>query len=112
MSNPDFGQLLSGAREMQAKLAEAQDALAKRRIEGSAGGGMVRAVVDGQLRIHELHIEPQMLETGDREMLQDLCIAAVNAALTSAQRTAQEELQRATGDLGGALGNLGKLVGG
>ena len=97
MSDADFGQLLAGAREMQAKLEALQGELARRRIEGSAGGGMVRVVVDGQLRVHELQIDPKMLETGDREMLQDLCIAAVNAALTSAQRTAQEELQRATG---------------
>lgn len=112
MSTPDLGQLLAGAKEMQTKLGEVQQGLANRRIEGTAGGGMVRAVVDGQLRVHELHIEPQMLETGDREMLEDLCVAAVNAALTSAQQVAQEELQRAAGGLGGALGGLGKLFGG
>ena len=112
MSTPDLGELLAGAREMQSKLGEVQEGLAQRRIEGTSGGGMVRAVVDGQLRVHELHIEPRMLETGDREMLEDLCVAAVNAALASAQQVAQEELQRATGGLGGALGGLGKLFGG
>jgi len=115
MSTPDLGQLLAGAREMQTKLGEVQQELANRRIEGTSGGGMVRAVVDGQQRVHELHIEPAMLETGDREMLEDLCVAAVNAALTSAQQVAQEELQRAAGGLGGlggALGGLGKLFGG
>ena len=114
MSAPDLGKLLAGAREMQAKLAEVQAELANRRIEGSSGGGMVRAIVDGQLRVHDITIEPQMLETGDREMLQDLCVAAVNAALTNAQRVAQEELQRVTGGLGGpggALGGLGDLGG-
>ena len=112
MSSSDLGQLLAGAREVQVKLEELQRELAKRRIEGSAGGGMVRVVVDGQLHVHKLEIEPQMLETGDLEMLQDLCIAAVNAALTLAQRTAQEEMKRVTEGLGGDLGDLGKLFGG
>jgi len=115
MSTPDIGQLLAGAREMQTKMQEVQQGLANRRVEGTAGGGMVRAIVDGQLRVHQIHIEPQMLETGDREMLEDLCVAAVNAALTSAQQVAQEEMQRAAGGLGGlggALGGLGKLFGG
>ena len=120
MSTPDLGKLLSGAREMQSKLAEAQARLATRRIEGTAGGGMVRAVVDGQMRVHEVHIEPQMIETGDTQMLGDLCAAAVNAALANAQVVAQEEMQKATGGLGGMLGGggggmgemLGKLFGG
>ncbi|MCA9509996.1 MAG: YbaB/EbfC family nucleoid-associated protein [Myxococcota bacterium] len=117
MSAPDLGKLLASAREMQSRLAEVQRDLANRRIEGTAGGGMVRAVVDGQLRVHAVEIEPQMLATGDAHMLGDLCAAAVNAALANAQRVAREELERASGGLGGALGGglgdaLGKLFGG
>ena len=117
MSTPDIGKLLSGAIEMQSKLAAVQASLATRRIEGTAGGGMVRAIVDGQMRVIDIQIEPQMVETGDTDMLGDLCAAAVNAALTNAQRIAQEEMQKATGGLGGMLGGggigdaIGKLFG-
>jgi len=68
---------------------------------------MVRAVASGELRILELHIEPSLLETGDLAMLQDLTAAAVNAALTSAQRMIQEEMQKASAGLGLALPGQG-----
>ena len=103
MSQPDLGALLAQAQQMQAKMAELQRDLARRRVEGSAGGGMVRAVVSGELRVLELHVEPDLIASGDRNMLQDLCAAAVNAALTNAQRLMQEEIQRVSGGLGGAM---------
>ncbi|MCG8590637.1 MAG: YbaB/EbfC family nucleoid-associated protein [Proteobacteria bacterium] len=103
MSQPDLGALLAQAQQMQAKMAELQRDLARRRVEGSAGGGMVRAVVSGELRVLELHVEPDLIASGDRNMLQDLCAAAVNAALTNAQRLVQEEIQRVSGGLGGAM---------
>ena len=56
---------------------------------------MVTAVVTGALRVHEVRIEPALLERGDRDMLQDLVAAALNAALANAQSQVQEELQRA-----------------
>jgi DNA-binding YbaB/EbfC family protein len=92
----DLGQLLEKAREAQARLQALQQELARRRVEGSAGGGMVTAVASGELRILELRIEPALVESGDRAMIQDLCAAAVNAALASAQRMIQEEMQRAS----------------
>ena len=94
MSQPDLGALLAKAKEMQTRLAEMQRELAQRRIEGSAGGGMVTVVASGDLRILEIRIEPSLLASGDREMIQDLTAAAVNAALGNAQRAVQEELQR------------------
>jgi DNA-binding YbaB/EbfC family protein len=111
MSMPDLGKLLSGAREMQGKLAELQRELASRRIEGSAGGGMVRVVVNGQQQVLELHIEPGLVEGGDKAMLEDLCAAAVNAALTNAQREAQEAMQQLTGGLGLSIPGFGGLDG-
>jgi DNA-binding YbaB/EbfC family protein len=99
VSEADFGQLMAKAREMQSRLAELQRELAQRRAEGSAGAGMVTAVATGELRILEVRIEPSLLESGDREMIQDLTAAAVNAALANAQRMIQEELQRASGGM-------------
>jgi DNA-binding YbaB/EbfC family protein len=94
MSQTDLAGLLAKAKEMQARLAEVQRELAARRVEGSAGGGMVTVVASGDLRILELRIEPALFESGDRQMIQDLAAAAVNAALANAQRMVQEELQR------------------
>lgn len=99
MSAPDLAGLLARAQEMQTRLANAQRELARRTVSASAGGGMVTAVASGELRIVELRIEPELLGSGDRAMLQDLVAAAVNAALAAAQRMMQEELQRLAGPL-------------
>ncbi|HXK23873.1 MAG TPA: YbaB/EbfC family nucleoid-associated protein [Myxococcota bacterium] len=103
----DLGRLLEKAREAQSRLQELQRELARRRVEGASGGGMVTAVASGDLRILEIRIEPALLESGDRAMLQDLCAAAVNAALANAQRMIQEEMQRASSGLGLPLGGPG-----
>lgn len=95
MKPEDMAQLMERAREMQTRMASLQQELAGRRFEGAAGGGMVSAVVSGGLRVLEVRVEPSLLEMGDREMLQDLTAAAVNAALHNAQTTVQEELQKA-----------------
>jgi len=104
----DLGRLLEKAREAQSRLQELQRELARRRVDGSSGGGMVTAVASGDLRILEIRIEPSLLESGDRAMLQDLCAAAVNAALGNAQRMIQEEMQRASSGLGLPLGGPGQ----
>ena len=82
---------------MQSRLGDLQRSLALRTVEASAGGGMVTAVATGALRIRELRIEPELLASGDRDMIQDLTAAAVNAALAAAERMVQEEMQRAAG---------------
>ena len=100
MSQPDIGKILAQAQQMQSRMAELQRELATRRYEASAGGGMVTAVASGELRIVSIEIEPGLISSGDREMVQDLCAAAVNAAIADAQRSVQEEFQRLSGGLG------------
>ena len=100
MSPPDMREVLEQAQQMQAKVAQVQRDLAVRRFEGSAGGGMVTAEATGGLQVTKVNIEAALLASGDREMIQDLTIAAVNAALATAQRIAQEEFQRISGGLG------------
>jgi DNA-binding YbaB/EbfC family protein len=94
MTSPDFADLFQKAQQAQQKIAELQRDLAQRRVEGESGGGMVTVVATGALRILEIRIEPSLLESGDASMIQDLTAAAVNAALTNAQRMVQEEFQR------------------
>jgi DNA-binding YbaB/EbfC family protein len=97
MSEPDLSQLFAKAQEMQSRLAEVQRELARRTVEASAGGGMVTVVASGELRIIEVRIEPGLIESGDRAMLQDLVAAAANAALADAQKMVQQEMQRVAG---------------
>jgi len=99
MSAPDLGDLLRRAQEMQERLAALQRELARRTVQGSAGGGLVVVTATGELRILRIEIDPQLLAGNDRELLQDLVAAAVNAALSEAQRMMQEEMQRAAGGL-------------
>ncbi len=97
MSAPDLQKLLAHAQAMQARLAGVQRELARRTVEASSGGGLVTAVATGELRIAALRIDPSLEGLGDRAMLQDLVVAAVNAALAAAQRMVQEEMQRVAG---------------
>lgn len=99
MNPEDLGKMMEQAQAVQSKLAELQQELALRRYEGSAGGGMVTAVVSGGLRVLEVHIEPSLFEGGDREMIEDLTAAALNAAIQNAQSQVQAELQRASAGL-------------
>jgi hypothetical protein len=100
MSGPDMKQMLEQAQQMQQRIAELQQSLATRRYEASSGGGMVTAVVSGHLRVLEVRIEPALVDDRDRDMIQDLTAAAVNAALEKAQRGVQEEFSRLQGGLG------------
>jgi hypothetical protein len=96
----DLGGLLKQAQALQERLASAQEDLAKRTVEGTAGGGMVTATVNGRLEVMSVRIDPTLLVEPDGEMLQDLVVAAVNAAIHAAQRMMGEEM----GKLGGGLG--------
>ena len=103
MSEGNFGDLLKKAQEMQGRMVQLQQELARRTVEGQAGAGMVTAVATGELRILEIRIEPELLAGGDRDMIQDLVAAAVNAALVKAQQMVQEEMQRVAGAGLGAI---------
>jgi DNA-binding YbaB/EbfC family protein len=101
---PDMRQIMKQAQQMQEQLAKAQADIAERRFEGTAGGGMVKAVVTGGPELVELEISPEVVDPDDIEMLQDLVIAAVRQAMEKAVKTTNEELGGLTGGLGGLLG--------
>jgi nucleoid-associated protein EbfC len=94
-----FGDILKQAQELQSKLAQVQQDAQSKTVEASAGGGMVTAVVNGKHEIVELRIDPSVFESGDREMLQDLVIAAVNEGVRRAQAMMAEEMSALTGGL-------------
>ncbi len=91
---------------MQQQLAAAQAELAEKTFEGTAGGGMVRAVVTGGQELVEIKISPEVVDPDDVEMLEDLVVAAVRQANETASGAASDQLGGLTGglDLGGLLG--------
>jgi DNA-binding YbaB/EbfC family protein len=102
---PNLNKMLKQVQEMQAEMMKAQEALKDEVVEASAGGGMVRVKISGDLELKEIRIDPQALEGGaeDLDMLQDMVLAAVNEAIRSAQDLAARRL----GGLAGGLGELG-----
>jgi DNA-binding YbaB/EbfC family protein len=103
---PDMRQLMAQAQKVQQQLAAAQEELAARRFEGSAGGGMVTAVVTGAQELVSITIAPEVIDPDDVEMLEDLVVAAVRQAFEAAASAASDQLGGLTGglDLGGLLG--------
>lgn len=97
-------QIMKQAQQMQEQLAKTQAELAERTFEGSAGGGMVKAVVTGVPELVELEISPEVVDPDDIEMLQDLVVAAVRQAMDEAAKTTSEEFGGLTGGLDGLIG--------
>ena len=84
---------------MHAKMEEMQAELEDERIEGTAGGGMVKVVANGKQEIIEVKIEKEVVDPDDVEMLEDLIVAAVNQAQEKAQELAAEKMSGLTGGL-------------
>jgi DNA-binding YbaB/EbfC family protein len=93
---PNMGQLMKQAQQMQAKMAKIQEELGEKTVEASAGGGMVSVVVNGRQELLSVKIEPEVIDPDDREMLQDLVIAAVNDAMNKAKDMMNEEMGKLT----------------
>ncbi|MCR4440404.1 MAG: YbaB/EbfC family nucleoid-associated protein [bacterium] len=98
-----LGGLLKQAQKMQEQMQRAQEELAALRVEGTAGGGMVKAVVTGKYEVVEVKIDPEVVNPEDVEMLEDLVVAALNQAFQKVQERAAEEMSKVTGGLGSNL---------
>ncbi len=105
--SPDMNSLLEQAAAMQQQLMAAQEDLANRRVDGSAGGGLVAATVTGSGDLVGLTIDPAVCDPGDTETLADLVLAAVRDAASNAQEQAAQEMGQLTGGFGGGLPGLG-----
>jgi len=88
---------------MQEEMKQVQDKLADILVEAASGGGMVKVVCNCKLEIQSVSIEPQVIDTEDKEMLEDLIAAAVNQAVQQAQARAAEEMKKVTGGMLGGL---------
>ena len=103
---PNLNQLLKQAQQMQAEMAKAQEELKSETVEASAGGGMVKVTMTGDMQLREITISPDAIDPEDPELLQDMVTAAVNEALRSAQELAANRMGGITGGLGGGLPGL------
>ena len=96
----DMKQMMRQAQKMQKQLAEAQEEIKDMSYEASAGGGMVKVVVDGDMTISEIVIDPEAVDPDDVEMLQDMIVAAVNEALRGMAQISEQRLNAVTGGMG------------
>jgi len=93
----DMAGLLKQAQEMQSKMAEATEKMQSIEAEGSAGAGMVKAVATAQGEVKSLNVDPSLF-TGaeDKEVLEDLIVAAINDAAKQAREAGQAEMAKIT----------------
>ena len=103
---PNLNQILKQAQQMQAEMAKAQEQLKDEIVEASAGGGMVKVTMTGDMQLREITIAPEAIDPEDPELLQDMVTAAVSEALRSAQELASNKLGGAAG-MGGGLPGMG-----
>ena len=96
----NMGNLLKQAQEMQSKMGKIQEEAATKTVEASAGGGMVTVQANGAMQITKIVIDPEVLNSGDSDMLQDLLVAATNEALRKAKELMAEEMKSLTGGMG------------
>lgn len=89
-------QLLRQAQELQARLARAQEELANLTTEGSAGGGAVTVVMDGQQKLRSVKISPEAVNPQEVELLEDLVLTAINQAVEKSQQLMQSHLGKLT----------------
>jgi nucleoid-associated protein EbfC len=105
----ELSRMLAQVQQLQSDMVEAQRSLADERVEGTAGGGVVTAVCDGQGSLVGVTLDPSVVDPDDIEMLQDLVVAAVNDASRKAQALQGQRMGSVTGGLGGLLPGLDGL---
>lgn len=99
MPGGGMAQLMKQANQMQLKMKKLQEELAEKTYEGTAGGGAVKVTATGQNLLKSIEITDDVMKSGDKEMLQDLVLAAANDALKTAKETSAKEMEKVTGGL-------------
>ena len=92
-----MGDLVRQAQKMQQQIAEAQQNLKNRVVEGTAGGGMVHVLVNGQQEVVAVKIDPEVVDPNDVGMLEDLILAATRDGMKKARELAEREIAKITG---------------
>ncbi|WP_077071516.1 YbaB/EbfC family nucleoid-associated protein [Mailhella massiliensis] len=95
----NMNDLLRQAQVMQNKIAKLQQEMAEKDVEASAGGGMVKVVMNGRQEMKSITIDKAIMESGDTEMLQDLVITAVNEAVRIGRANLEREMANISGGI-------------
>lgn len=101
MKNPfgDMSNILKQAQAMQEQMAKIQEQAASKTVSGTAGGGIVTVTANGAMQITGVAIDPEVIKSGDVDMLQDLVVAATNEALRKAKELMEGEMKALTGGM-------------
>ena len=95
----NFGNMMKQAQQLQKKMAEAQDKLNDIEVEGTSGGGLVKVTATAKGVFKLISIDDSLLKSDEKEILEDLIIAAINDAKQKGETVAQEEMKSLTGGL-------------
>jgi nucleoid-associated protein EbfC len=92
----DMMNMLGKMKDIQARLKQAQENLVHLKVYGESGGGMVKATLNGKKHLLAIEIDPSLLKENDKQILQDLIVAAVNKASDEAEVQAKEQMKKST----------------
>jgi hypothetical protein len=95
----DIGKMMRQVQEMQAKMADMQNRLSEIEVTGQAGGGMIVATMSGKAEMRKIAIDPKLINVQEKEMLEDLIVAAINDAKAKAEKQIAEETQKMMGGM-------------
>ncbi len=95
----DLGSLFKQAKEMQSKMAEMQESLAKQKVEVTTGGGMVQIIASGSAEILSVKIDEELINMNDKSILEDLIIGAINEVQRKIKELQQSEMSKLTGGI-------------
>lgn len=103
------GNMMAQMQQMQQQMAEAQNALADETVTVTAGGGAISIEITGHQRIKSIKIDPEVVDPEDVDLLQDMLMAGINAAIEQSQAMSAERMEGITGNMGGLNDLLGGL---
>ncbi len=95
----DLGELMQQMQQVQQRMQQMQQELAEASVSGEAGGGLVRVVMNGKGEVREVHIDESLLKPEEREIVEDLVVAALNQAKERMEEMVAEKMRDATGGL-------------
>ena len=103
---PNAGNMMAQMQQMQQQMAETQQALENETLTVTSGGGAVSVVITGHQRLKSIEIVPDLLDPEEKDILQDMLVAAINSAIEQSQTMSAERMEGITGGLGGGLGDM------
>ena len=96
----NFKDMMKKAQEMQKKVQEMQVSLSNLEVEGTSGGGMVKIIMNCKNEVKKIDIDPSIIKNDEKEVMEDLIVAALNDAKSKAEEKSQDEMKKLTGGIG------------